>query len=497
MSPPNVQILARSPQTNHQMDEQLLTRLNNFTTRHTSHHRPIALVTSGGTAADLEVNAVRFLDNFSTGLRGACAVEQFLKRGYAVIHLKRVGSVSPFGRLVEDAVGGDGGRMGFDSIGGLFDCGEDDGGVDLDGDIGFKSNRSKSGQVKSTDDPWLYSTERNESSGVDGMMHSTSKAKKTYGELSLNPRLTHSHVLQSAVRSYNSIVQQSLLITITFRTVDDYLQKLQECCKAMNTAGSLGLIYLAAAVSDFYIPHEKKAMHKIQSRDYGLKSSDSSNTAQVVAADNTLTITFYPVPKVMSTLRDEWCPSAFVISFKLETDSTILQQKAVMAMQRYGVHLVIGNELKTRYEKVFILSRSQASSIDDKSNGKKCGNELPKGFSLIEITSSNSTAIQTSSKVDSLEDATVEYVVRQHFYFISTKIDATQPNMSSVELFARTTAEAEKNHQARLHASYRKLQKEKLKSRMVELAWNVGGSALGVAISYGLARMLQQRQHIS
>ncbi|KAL3765595.1 hypothetical protein ACHAWO_003887 [Cyclotella atomus] len=474
------------------MDEQLLTRLNNFTTRHTSHHRPIALVTSGGTAADLEVNAVRFLDNFSTGLRGACAVEQFLKRGYAVIHLKRVGSVSPFGRLVENQVGEGGGRLGFESIGELFDCGED-GGIDLDGDFGF--NRTKSGQAKSAD-PWLYSTESNATNSVDEI-YSTSKSKKTYGELSLNPRLTHSRVLQSTVRSYNNILQQGLMITITFRTVDDYLQKLQVCCEAINTAGSLGLIYLAAAVSDFYIPRDKKAVHKIQSRDYGLKKTDSRNTAQVVAADNTLTIILYPVPKVMSTLRDEWCPNAFVISFKLETDSTILRQKAVMAMQRYGVHLVIGNELKTRYEKVFILSRSGAGNNDDESNNKECENELPDGFSVIEITSASSTATHSSSKVDALEDATVEYIVRQHFYYISTKVDATQPNMSSVELFAQTTAEAEKNHQARLHASYRKLQKEKLKSRMFELVWNIGGSALGVAISYGLARMLQQRQQIS
>ena len=43
-----------------------------------NNSRPICLVTSGGTAADLEVRAVRCLDNFSTGLRGAISVEEFL-----------------------------------------------------------------------------------------------------------------------------------------------------------------------------------------------------------------------------------------------------------------------------------------------------------------------------------------------------------------------------------------------------------------------------------
>ena len=49
--------------------------LESFVVRHASHHRPIALVSSGGTVADLEVHSVRCLDNFSTGKRGSIAVE--------------------------------------------------------------------------------------------------------------------------------------------------------------------------------------------------------------------------------------------------------------------------------------------------------------------------------------------------------------------------------------------------------------------------------------
>lgn len=405
---------------------------------------------------------------------------------------------------------GDGGRMGFDSIGRLFDCGVDGNVVDLDfGDLDFKSvdvgtHRDRNEKSKCTD-PWLYSTESNEASSqiFDGV-HPTShaKSKRTYGELALNPRLTHSHILQSTVRSYNNIVQQCLLISITFRTVDDYLEKLQASCNALNTCGSLGLVYLAAAVSDFYIPLEKRAVHKIQSRDYGLDSSETSNTNHV-GADNTLTITLYPVPKVIPTLRKEWCPNAFVISFKLETDSSILRQKATMAMERNGVHLVIGNELKTRYEKVFILSRSKTSTIINESsnetlasNSESVSNKNEE-YNLTEVTSADSNTKQSNSKVDTLEDATVEHVVRHHFYYISTYLDVTQPNMSSGELFLQTTSEAEQKHQARLKASYRNLQRDKLKSRLIELAWNVAGSAVGIAISYGIGKMLQQRQRIS
>jgi phosphopantothenate-cysteine ligase len=107
-------------------DDILLHRLHNFVTRHTAHHTPIALVTSGGTTAPLERECVRYLDNFSTGTRGACAVEELLKRGYAVIHLQRTGSASPFGRIVGNVLkcssaAGHQNNFTFDSVGVLFD----------------------------------------------------------------------------------------------------------------------------------------------------------------------------------------------------------------------------------------------------------------------------------------------------------------------------------------------------------------------------------------
>lgn len=60
--------------------------------------RRAVLVTSGGTKVALERNAVRYIDNFSTGTRGAASVEHFLARGYAVVFLRRRGSVFPFAR---------------------------------------------------------------------------------------------------------------------------------------------------------------------------------------------------------------------------------------------------------------------------------------------------------------------------------------------------------------------------------------------------------------
>eukprot|EP00975_Prorocentrum_lima_P053508 11225172-Prorocentrum_lima.AAC.1 len=68
-----------------------------------SSERRVVLVTSGGTTVPLERNTVRFLDNFSTGARGAASAERFLALGYACVFLHRRGSNTPFGRHLRRA----------------------------------------------------------------------------------------------------------------------------------------------------------------------------------------------------------------------------------------------------------------------------------------------------------------------------------------------------------------------------------------------------------
>ncbi|KAL7462864.1 hypothetical protein ACHAXS_005683 [Conticribra weissflogii] len=548
-------------------DKSLPTLLRNFTTRHSAHHRPLALVTSGGTAADLEINAVRFLDNFSTGLRGAVSVEEFLKRGYAVIHLQREGSASPFGRLVADALNGslEGGSDGdnavtvkslahhgptFGAIGQLFDCGDNGhfdraDGLHFDLELEHDANRNYVNETKhaatNASDPWMYTNaanSRGDSSTSTPKINSESHANTLRGYLSLNPRLAHSQRLQSALRERNRIVQHGLLLTVTFRTVEDYLSKFQMCCEAVNTCGTLGLVYLAAAVSDFYIPKDKRAIHKIQSRDYGLQStahSSSGESATSFGAEdgsnqlsnddgienqrfiqlgegNTLTLTLYPVPKVIPSLRKTWCPLAFVVSFKLETDASILREKSVIAMKTNNVHLVIGNELATRHEKVYLLSRQDVTSTPGisvsgdattKPDDDYGAGELPEGYHVALITASHAFASSSNTLhgprgIDALEYATIEHVVRHHFYYISQCIgdeDSSKlPTLpSAAALTVDGTTKAAARHAARMEASYRQLQRDRLKMKVKELAWSAVGSALGMAISYGVAKMLQRQ----
>ena len=70
--------------------------LISFIQHHSKTNRPVAIITSGGTTVPLELKTVRFIDNFSTGTRGARCCEELLRAGYAVIFLHRRGSAFPF-----------------------------------------------------------------------------------------------------------------------------------------------------------------------------------------------------------------------------------------------------------------------------------------------------------------------------------------------------------------------------------------------------------------
>lgn len=62
--------------------------------------RRVALVTSGGTQVPLETRAVRFLENFSSGRRGAVSAERLVSAGYGVCFLHRARSAFPWARVL-------------------------------------------------------------------------------------------------------------------------------------------------------------------------------------------------------------------------------------------------------------------------------------------------------------------------------------------------------------------------------------------------------------
>ncbi|GLT41386.1 hypothetical protein SLA2020_154530 [Shorea laevis] len=244
--------------------------------------RRVVCVTSGGTTVPLEQRCVRYIDNFSSGSRGAASTEYFVKAGYAVIFLYRRGTCQPYCRALPD-------------------------------------------------DPMLECFEFADQSHIE-------------------VRDSHSEAVKRAIRDHHAAVAGGHLLKLPFTTIFEYLQMLQMIAISMRSLGSHAMFYLAAAVSDFYVPWKSMAEHKIQS------------------ASGPLDMRLMQVPKMISILRKEWAPTAFCISFKLETDSKILLEKAGIALKKYQVHAVVANELLTRKEEVMVVtSNGNISVCRDKS----------------------------------------------------------------------------------------------------------------------------------
>jgi phosphopantothenate---cysteine ligase (ATP) len=154
--------------------------------------------------------------------------------------------------------------------------------------------------------------------------------------------------MRRVLKQYQHAKNNRLLLLLPYTTVTEYLFELRSLARLMNPVGERALFYLAAAVSDFFIPSDRMEEHKIQSRDGG--KGQGSSTKLVIDLD--------PIPKFLKTLVDEWAPKgSMVVSFKLETDPDLLVSKAQQSLHRYQHDLVIGNLLTTRKWEVVFITR--------------------------------------------------------------------------------------------------------------------------------------------
>ena len=132
-----------------------------------------------------------------TGTRGATSAEYFLKAGYAVIFLHRLHSLRPFSRHYSHSL-----------------------------------------------NPFLDLLTITESTSPDGQPSVTVDKKYTA-------------TLIPILQAYHTARAQGTLLSIDFQTVNEYLWLLRAIAKPMSTLGRKGMFYLAAAVSDFFLPDDK------------------------------------------------------------------------------------------------------------------------------------------------------------------------------------------------------------------------------------------------
>lgn len=259
-----------------------LRRIQDFCDKFANGKERVVLITSGGTSVPLEHNTVRFVDNFSAGTRGSASAEYFLEEGYAVLFLFRSTSLQPFARRFKP--------------GELLSC------------LQFVPGDNSRIEVRPDAAPMVRP------------------------------------VLEGYRRAMADGPDRRLL-QVGFSTLSDYLFLLKACAVALQPLRGRALLYLAAAVSDFYVPPADLPVHKIH--------SDSGP----------LHLHLHLVPKMLKPLVCLWNPEAFVVSFKLETDENILLTKARRALDTYKHKLVIGNELHSRKNRVVFVTNEDHEVI--------------------------------------------------------------------------------------------------------------------------------------
>lgn len=181
------------------------------------------------------------------------------------------------------------------------------------------------------------------------------------------------------------------ILPIAFTTIFDYLFLLREACMSLATAAGSALVFLAAAVSDFYVPEASMATEKIQSR-----------------AHDGLQIHLQNVPKLLGEVKATWAPRAFIVSFKLETNMNILLAKAAGAIAKYDMDAVVSNQLQTIRDLVTVIRKIPGQKIKIEKESIDGDESEPIGVSGVQ-----SDCVERGSRA-ALDPLLIEHIIALH-----------------------------------------------------------------------------------
>src|ERR1700728_2768097 len=142
----------------------------------------------------------RFILRLITGTRGATSAEYFLKAGYAVIFMHRQFSLQPFSRHYSHST-----------------------------------------------NPFL--------DFLDIEQAETTSSHESHPRINVTPSKRND--LLDILSTYKSVQASGTLHTLTFVTVNDYLWLLRAVSQELSVLGRKAMYYLAAAVSDFFLPQQR------------------------------------------------------------------------------------------------------------------------------------------------------------------------------------------------------------------------------------------------
>jgi hypothetical protein len=278
------------------------------------------------------------------------------------------------------------------------------------------------------------------STGVETPKTSNSKQKMRDdrgSNIQLHRRVANSNSLRIALMERQAALEEGRILTVPFRSVEEYLAMLQLSANVLRDNQALAIFFLAAAVSDFFVPTSQRTEHKIQ-------SGDMKNDG--------MTLKLSPVPKVIGLIRSSWSPDAFVCSFKLETDRDILRSK------------------------VWILCPSNLQAYMNDSSLQEKVQQWP----MQEISKPK------SSDADALEAMIMDHVVQAHFEYISASCGGTFDKSGTLAVL--------KAHQE-LDRKKKIMERAEFWNKAKSFALEWAGVVLGAALSYMVSAALRRRMN--
>ena len=229
------------------------------------------------------MSSVRFLDNFSAGkvllyddfllplaehvlmigTRGATSAEYFLSHDYAVIFMHRHFSLQPFSRHYSHST-----------------------------------------------NPFL------------DFLEFENGSDQTPPRIMVDP--SRAVQLAEVLSTYKQVQAKGTLHTLTFVTINEYLYLLRAISHELNRVKRKALYYLAAAVSDFFLPTQKMVCLILSNGKFNgllIHFCVTQSEHKIQSRKGSLQIEMDQVPKILQPMVDEWTPEAFIVSFKVRVIS--------------------------------------------------------------------------------------------------------------------------------------------------------------------------------
>ena len=137
-----------------------------------------------------------------------------------------------------------------------------------------------------------------------------------------------------------------------YESVHEYFYLCLEICKQLKQVSARSILYMASAVSDFYIPFKQLVTDKIQS------------------SGGPLTLQLSQTPKMLGYFKYLCGDNCLLVSFKLETkkDTEFLFMKARKAINKYGSDVVCSNMLHSRRYECWMVTEDDDTCLELKNS---------------------------------------------------------------------------------------------------------------------------------